>query len=195
MARDDDGTGSWSEGSPDTGDGDDSTGDGTRRRLLALAGLSLVPWTVQVLPGELFFVFPWGLASTRSLDVVLLDSYLLERTAGPAGLPRRLLAWPIATVVYACALAAVSYGSLEVGRAGPDDSDSARPVVGRLAGAGEWLGIDAYGLAAVLFAGAGLVHLQVTLGLLALGAVAVPTGPLLSFLAALWVAGWSRPTD
>jgi len=117
------------------GDDDDPAAGASGLGLFVSAGLSMVPWTVQVLPGELFFVFPWGLASTRSLDVVLLDTYLLERTAGVAGLPRRLLAWPISTVVYACALA-----------------------------------------------------------LTALGSLAVPVGPLLSCLAAWWVAGWSRPT-
>lgn len=157
--------------------------------LLALAAPLAIPWTVQVLPGELFLVFPWGLASTRAPSVLTLDAYLFERTAGVAGLPRRLLAWPIGTVVYACALGLAVGGSVDVG------GSEWLPVPGWVS-APDWLSIlrpDPFRWVSILLALAALVHLRVTLGVVALGSIAVPTGPAVLLVAAWWVAGWPRP--
>lgn len=139
------------------------------RRIAAVLVLLLVPWTVQVESGDLFFVFPWGLASSRSLDVVTLDAYLFAKTGGFATLPARLRAWPLATVVYACAI--------------PSAILARRRVVP---------GVFDWRVTAGLLAVAGLVHLQVTVGLLRLGSVAVPTGPILLFAVAWWTYRSSR---
>jgi len=153
----------------------------TDRRLLALLVPLVVPWTVQVFPDQLFFVFPWGLASSPGSGVVLLDTYLFERTAGFAGLPRRLQAWPVSTVLYACAVAVAAVG----------------PVAGARIGAlrESRVGLPAERLAALGFAAAALVHLRVTLGLFRLGSLAVPTGPAVLLAIAWWVAGWDRAPD
>jgi uncharacterized protein (TIGR04206 family) len=130
------------------------------RRLAAVVALGLVPWTVVVYPGGLDLIFPWGLVDPASRSVVDLYTYLFVYTGGPATLPDRLLAWPIASAVY-------GFGTLGValGLRGYED----RRVT-----------------AGLLFV-AGVAHLQVTLGLRRIGADAYPVGAVLSFLLARYV--------
>lgn len=75
-------------------------------RLLALAALAAVPWTV--VPGNsLALVFPWGLASLDPLAVTWLHEYL-----GAVGtLPRSLQGWPVSGFAYALALASAMMGT------------------------------------------------------------------------------------
>jgi len=127
------------------------------RRLLAVAALFLVPWTVVPDGANLALVFPWGLANTAPPGVTTLPEYLLVYTRG---LPRYLRAWPVATILHACALASAGAGRF---RMGLED----RRVTG--------------GLLAL----AGVSSLRVTLGLLGSGAVAVPLGT-----AAAWTVAW-----
>jgi uncharacterized protein (TIGR04206 family) len=127
------------------------------RRLLAVAALFLIPWTVVPSGANLALVFPWGLANTTPPGVTTLPDYLLLYTRG---LPRHLRAWPVATVLHACALASAGAGTF---RTGLED----RRVTG--------------GLLAL----AGVSSLQVTLGLLGTGVVAVPLGT-----AAAWTVAW-----
>ena len=129
-------------------------GDRDARRPLALLALAALPWTVLT-SGEL--VFAWGLATLDTIHVTTLPDYLLVYTRG---LPNRLLAWPIAVLLYLLAL-----GNTVLGQVAPDVED--RRVTG--------------GLLAL----AGLSVLRFTLGLRGPGALAVPVGSLL-----LWAAAW-----
>jgi uncharacterized protein (TIGR04206 family) len=128
-------------------------GAGTRR-LLALFGLSLLPWTVFP-SGDV--VFAWGLVTTTPVHVTTLPDYLLVYTAG---LPRRLLAWPVATLLYGLAVGNAVLGSVD---ANLED----RRVTGGL----------------LVLAGAS--GLWFTLGLSRPGLLALPTGTVL-----LWTAAW-----
>ncbi|WP_115863746.1 TIGR04206 family protein [Halorussus litoreus] len=123
------------------------------RRLLALAALAIAPWTVL---GAGDFVFAWGLATVDPLHVTTLPDYLFVYTAG---LPARLLAWPIAVLLYLLAVVSAALGT-----AGWED----RRVTGGL----------------LVLAGAS--HLRFSLGLSRLGLLAVPTGSLLLWTAAWW---------
>ncbi|WP_135807303.1 TIGR04206 family protein [Halorussus marinus] len=76
------------------------------RRVLALAGLAALPWTVFA-TGDL--VFSWGLVSTAPFHVTTLPDYLLVYTIG---LPRRLLAWPVGVGLYLLAVASAVLGRL-----------------------------------------------------------------------------------
>jgi uncharacterized protein (TIGR04206 family) len=132
----------------------------SRRRLLVVAVLGVVPWTVVSYPSGVDLILPWGLVATDPVSVVDLYTYLFVYTGGPATLPDRLVAWPVATLSYALAL-----GSVALGLVGSED---------RRVSAG------------LLFV-AGVAHLQVTLGLRRIGVDAYPLGAALSFLVAWWV--------
>ncbi|WP_135827921.1 TIGR04206 family protein [Halorussus halobius] len=123
------------------------------RRLLALLGLSLLPWSVLA-TGDV--VFAWGLATTDPIHVTTITDYLFVYTAG---LPARLLAWPVAVLLYLLALASVAVGAVA-----PEDR---RVTAGLL----------------VL---AGASHLRFSVGLARPGVLAVPTGTVLLWLAAWW---------
>ncbi|WP_227354808.1 TIGR04206 family protein [Haladaptatus salinisoli] len=79
-------------------------------RRLALLALGLVPWTVLVARGGTTFVFPWGLVEPTTLHVTTLPDYLFVYTAG---LPDRLLAWPVSVLCYLLALACAFAGRFE----------------------------------------------------------------------------------
>ncbi|WP_128477786.1 TIGR04206 family protein [Halorussus pelagicus] len=128
--------------------------DRDARRPLALLALAALPWTVLT-SGEL--VFAWGLATLDPIHVTTLPDYLLVYTRG---LPNRLLAWPIAVLLYLLAV-----GNAVLGQVALDFED--RRVTG--------------GLLAL----AGLSVLRFTLGLRGPGPLAVPVGSLL-----LWAATW-----
>ncbi|MFC7081006.1 hypothetical protein [Halorussus caseinilyticus] len=82
------------------------------RRLLALLALFLAPWTV-LSTGDL--VFAWGLATLDPFHVTTLTDYLFVYTRG---LPNRLLAWPVAVVLYLLAV-----GNAALGWFAPDSED------------------------------------------------------------------------
>ena len=74
------------------------------RRILILFVLALVPWTAFP-TGD--FVFAWGLVTTAPTHVTTLPDYLFVQTSG---LPRRLLAWPVSTILYLLALGSATVG-------------------------------------------------------------------------------------
>jgi uncharacterized protein (TIGR04206 family) len=125
-----------------------------------VAVLGVVPWTVVAYPSGVDLILPWGLVATDPVSVVDLYTYLFVYTGGPATLPDRLLAWPIASAVYGFGILGVA-----LGLRGYED----RRVT-----------------AGLLFV-AGVAHLQVTLGLRRIGADAYPVGAVLSFLLAWYV--------
>jgi uncharacterized protein (TIGR04206 family) len=133
---------------------------------VVLASLS-VPWTVVVYPGGVDFVFAWGLVNTNPLHLVPLSTYLLVYV-DPAGLPPRLLAWPVATGLVG--LAAASAALAAVGR------EDRRVTAG------------------LLVLGA-LVHARLTLGFLRLGETVVPLGTGLLLGGAWWALGDGRTSD
>jgi uncharacterized protein (TIGR04206 family) len=126
----------------------------TSRRLLVLLAIAALPWSILA-SGDL--VFAWGLVSTTPVHVTTLPDYLFVYTRG---LPQRLLAWPVATLLYLLALANAALGTLA-----PDDED--RRVTG--------------GLLVI----AGLSHFWFSVGLWRPGFPVVPVGTVL-----LWTAAW-----
>jgi uncharacterized protein (TIGR04206 family) len=130
------------------------TGATDRRRPLALLALLALPWTVL---STTDLVFAWGLATVDPLHVTTLPDYLFVYTRG---LPNRLLAWPVAVLLYALAV-----GNAALGSVAPGLED--RRVTG--------------GLLAL----AGASHLWFSLGLSRPGVLAVPVGSVL-----LWTAAW-----
>ncbi|MFC4549222.1 MULTISPECIES: TIGR04206 family protein [Halorussus] len=88
-------------------------GDARRRTsifaLLATLALLFVPWTIL---GGRDFVFLWGLATLDPVHVTTITDYLFVYTAG---LPRRLLAWPVSSLLYLLAVGSAA-GGLLVGR-------------------------------------------------------------------------------
>ena len=83
-----------------------------RRRLLAVALLAAVPWTVVLVGGEYTALFAFGLFNTNPPQLVTLYAYLFRFTAGPATLPQYLLAWPTSFLLYCSALASALGGVL-----------------------------------------------------------------------------------
>ena len=129
-------------------------------RLLVLIGIGLLPWTVITWAGGTQVVALWGLLNPDTLHVVSLPEYLFVLTAG---LPDRLLAWPVSALLYAAGL----------GSAGLERSDHGdrRLTVGLLA------------LAA-------LAHLGFAAGVAARGSATVlPIGPVLVGAAIWWFDG------
>ncbi|WP_132057528.1 TIGR04206 family protein [Halorussus amylolyticus] len=124
------------------------------RRLLALAALALAPWTVFP-TGD--FVFAWGLVGTGPIHVTTLPNYLFVYTAG---LPQRLLAWPVGVVLYLLAVGSALFGTFT--------AREDRRVTGGL----------------LILAGAS--HLWFTLGMSRTGLTGFPTGTLLLWTAAWW---------
>ena len=131
------------------------SGGAAARRLLALLSILLVPWTVLA-SGDL--VFAWGLATVDPVHVTTLPDYLFVYTRG---LPNRLLAWPVAVLLYLLAVA-----NAVLGQIAPRLED--RRVTGGL----------------LVLAGAS--DLWFALGLTRPGLVAVPVGSVLCWTAAWW---------
>ena len=123
--------------------------------VLAVLALLLVPWTIL---GGRDFVFLWGLATLDPVHVTTITDYLFVYTAG---LPRRLLAWPVSSLLYLLAV-----GSAAVGVAvGKED----RRVTGGLL---------------VL---SGVSHLWFALGMLRRSpSTAIPVGTVLVWAVAWW---------
>ncbi len=141
------------------------------RRLVAALAAGALPWTAIVVGGpggsDVEYVFAWGLLTTDPLHAVTLPAYLFEHTAG---LPDRLLAWPVAALLYALAV-----GSTAVGAAvGPEDR---RFTAGTYALAG----------ASLLAFALGVARRNPDV------AVAVPVGTALLWALAWW--SWRGPRD
>lgn len=131
-----------------------------RPTLVALLALAVVPWTVLSYDGGVSLVFAWGLANPSPPGVVLLSDYLLRLSGGPVGLPERLLAWPVATLLYLGAATSAVGGRLL------DRED--RRVTGGL----------------LVFAG--LSHLGFSVGMARTGVTPIPVGPVLLWAVAWW---------
>ena len=84
---------------------DDGSSPG--RRLVAVASLGLLPWTVILLDGEASLVFGFGLVNTNPPMLVNVYDYLFVHTGR---LPQRLQAWPAGIVLHAGALASAAGG-------------------------------------------------------------------------------------
>ena len=82
-------------------------GSSPGRRLVAVASLGLLPWTVILLDGEASLVFGFGLVNTNPPMLVNVYDYLFVHTGR---LPRRLQAWPAGIVLHAGALASAAGG-------------------------------------------------------------------------------------
>jgi uncharacterized protein (TIGR04206 family) len=143
--------------------GSRSENSSTRRRVLAVCLLGLLPWTVIIAGQEATFVFAFGLVNTNPFHLTDLYSYLFIYTAG---LPKRLQAWPAGVLLYAGALVSTLIGL--VNREDP-----------RLTGG-------------LLFF-AGVSHAQVTFGLYraygfgASGTLVLPVGAVATWAAVWWV--------
>ena len=141
------------------------TGISALRRLLAVAVLALVPWTI--LSGGVFtLVFPFGLVNATPLHLTTLLDYL-RFTGGFAALPGFLRAWPTSVLLYSGALTSAVGGVF-----GHED----RRVTGGLL---------------VL---AGITHLGLAVGFLRTGRLAIPLGPFLAFVLAWWLYWPARRT-
>ena len=131
----------------------------SRRRLLALLALGLVPWTV-VVEGDVTLLFPFGLVNADPFHLTPLDDYL-RFARGFAALPEYLQAWPVSVGCYLAALASALGGVVW---------SEDRRVTG--------------GLIALV----GLSHVTVAVGLSrAIGRLALPLGPVLAFAIAGWL--------
>ena len=136
-------------------------GDGSspRRRLVAVAFLGLLPWTVILLDGEASLVFGFGLVNTNPPMLVNVYEYLFVYTGR---LPQRLQAWPAGVVLHAGALASAIRGLRGL--------EDARLTGGLLAFAGVAHARVAYGLHRAFMSPGGAVAV-VPLGSLATWAV------------------------
>jgi uncharacterized protein (TIGR04206 family) len=133
------------------------TGTSAPWRLLAVAALALVPWTI-LSSGVLTLLFPFGLVNTTPLHLTTLLEYR-RFTGGFAGLPGFLQAWPTSVLLYLGALASAIGGV-----AGHED----RRVTGGL----------------LVFTA--IAHLGLAVGFLRTGRLAVPLGPVLAVAVAWW---------
>ena len=77
------------------------------RRLAAIAGLAVLPWSLVFAGSELTLVFSFGLVDPRPFYFTDLYSYL---TLFTAGLPRFLESWPIGVGLYVLALGSALSG-------------------------------------------------------------------------------------
>ena len=130
-----------------------------RRRLVVLLALGVVPWTVLFYERGVSMVFPWALVNTPPLGVTTLYDYVFTYTTR---LPPSLQAWPVSTILYACALASAS---------------------------GTFWWREDRRLTAGLLVFAGLSHLGFSLAVWHPSQVVVPVGPLLVALV-VWRAYW-----
>jgi uncharacterized protein (TIGR04206 family) len=125
-------------------------------RVASLLVALLVPWTVLVYPGDISFVFAWGLANVDPVHVTTLTEYLFVRTSG---LPRYLLAWAVSVFLFTLALASAVVGALW-------NSEDVRVTAG-------------------LLAFAGVSHATFALGLGQSGVLAIPVGTVLLWVLAV----------
>lgn len=136
-------------------------------RFAAIVVVLGLPWTIIVVNGAVELVFVWGLVNPDPVHVVWITDYVFKYTRG---LPERLLAWPISSVLGAASLVSAAAG------AGWDREDR-RVTAGLL----------------VL---AGLTHLGFTLGVGRRNPLAtvVPIGPVVAWVVVWWFdwrVGWA----
>ncbi len=132
----------------------------SRRRLVVVAVLGLLPWTVLVIGSELTLVFPAGLVNTNPLQFVSIYDYFIRYTEG---LPPFIQSWRTGVLLYLLAL--VSALSGVVWREDPR-------------------------ITALALVGAALSQVGVFLGFnRRLGSLAVPVGTVV-ILAAVWWYYW-----
>ncbi|WP_101296409.1 TIGR04206 family protein [Halegenticoccus soli] len=127
--------------------------------VLSILALALLPWTVVVENGTTF-VMAWGLVTPAPFHAFSIVEYFGQPGVRYGSLPPSLRAWPLASGVYALALASAGVG-FATGR------EDRRVTAGLL----------------VL---AGVASLSVTVGFLRRGVpLAVPLGT-----GALWLTAW-----
>jgi len=132
----------------------------SRRRLVVVAVVGLLPWTVLSIGSELTLVFPAGLVNTNPLQFVSIYDYFLRYTEG---LPSFIQSWRTGVLLYLIALASAVSGV--VWREDPR-------------------------ITALALVGAALSQVGVFLGLNSrLGSLAVPVGTVV-ILAAVWWYYW-----
>ena len=133
------------------------------RRLLAIAALLAVPWTVVLIGGGYTLVFGFGLLNTNPPQLVTLSDFLFRFTAGPGTLPEYLLAWPTSLLLY--------FGALVSAAGGVVGHEDRRVTVG-------------------LLVFAGLAQVSVALGLSrATGRLAIPIGAGCLWAVTWWYYG------
>jgi uncharacterized protein (TIGR04206 family) len=134
------------------------------RRLMALALLAVVPWTVVDYGSGFNVVFLWVSVAQRPFSYLPVWEYVLQVDVPLRTLPWRLLGWPVATALFALAAVVEAIGR-RVDRDWP------------LLGAG-------------LLVLAAVVHLRTTRGFDRTSPeFAVPVGPLLVFVLVWWAYG------
>jgi uncharacterized protein (TIGR04206 family) len=79
------------------------------RRLVAIAALLVLPWSLIFAGDALTLVFPFGLVDPRTLHLTDVVSYTTVHTGG---LPGYLFAWPVGSLLYLGALASAAAGVL-----------------------------------------------------------------------------------
>ena len=136
--------------------------DASRRRLLAILALFVVPWTFVDTGGQPTLVFPFGFVTFGPLVVEDVVSYV---TVDTFGLPQFLLAWPVGVGVYLLAVASAL--------------------------SGVFLGREDRRVTALLLVLVALTQVRMSLGFAQrFGTVAVPIGVVL-ILAVVWWYDWA----
>ncbi len=79
----------------------------SRRRLVVVALLGLLPWTVLVIGSELTLVFPAGLVNTNPLQFVSIYDFFFRYTQG---LPSFIQSWRTGVLLYVLALGSAASG-------------------------------------------------------------------------------------
>jgi len=80
-----------------------------KRRLTAILGVGILPWSMILAGGEATLIFTVGLLDLRGLYFVDLPTYL---TAYTVGLPQFIRAWPVGVGIYVLALGSAVSGVL-----------------------------------------------------------------------------------
>ncbi|PSQ45516.1 hypothetical protein BRD17_01235 [Halobacteriales archaeon SW_7_68_16] len=133
------------------------------RRLLALAVVAALPWTVVVYSGGYDLLFPWGVFNSNPPRILSLPD-LFRSTGGRA--PARLTTWALSTAIFLVAAVMETIGVITARLTRTDGTDR-RLVAGLLV------------LAAV-------ANLRVTLHLARIGETALPLGVPILVVAAWW---------
>ncbi|PSP33137.1 TIGR04206 family protein [Halobacteriales archaeon QH_10_67_22] len=128
----------------------------SRRRVLLVVAAGLVPWVVVPYETGASLVFSFGLVTPPSLALESVVRYVAVDTVA---LPPRLLAWPVASLLYALAVASTALALV-----GRED----RRVTAGLFG----------------LAGLDVLYFALTFSTLRLRVLALPLGVVVLFLAA-----------
>jgi uncharacterized protein (TIGR04206 family) len=128
-----------------------------RRRVLLVLAAGVIPWILVPYEAGASLVFSFGLVRPGSLSPESVLAYVFVDTGA---LPPRLLAWPIASLLYALAVASTALALI--------DREDRRVTAGLLG----LTGLD-------------LLYFAVAFSAVRLGVVAIPLG-----VAVLWLAAW-----